>query len=56
MSTKQAPLHPEMWRNRAGLTYLMAEHLADPKAREHQLKLASAYERIARYAEERIAS
>jgi len=58
MSNKEAQFarHPEIWRNRAGLACLMAEHLADPKAKEHQLKLASVYERLARYAEERIAS
>ena len=45
-----------MWRNRAGLACIKAEHTADPKAKEHQLKLARAYERLAEYAEERIDS
>ena len=60
MSSKQAQCmghrHPAMWRNRAGLACLKAEHTGDPKAKEHQLKLARVYERLAEYAEERIAS
>ena len=39
---------------RAAMMRLMAEHLAEPGDRANQLKLASAYERFARYAEERL--
>jgi len=47
--------HPEVWRYRAALTRLAAEHSADLNAKEHELKLAELYERFARYAEERFA-
>jgi hypothetical protein len=48
--------HPEVWRYRAALTRVAAEHSADLNAKEHELRLATLYERLARYAEERFAS
>ena len=47
--------HPAVWRYRATLTRLVAEHGATGGSKEHELKLAVLYERFARYAEERIA-
>jgi hypothetical protein len=46
--------HPEVWRYRAALTRVVAEHGAAGGAKEHDLKLAALYERFARYAEERV--
>jgi hypothetical protein len=46
--------HPEVWRYRAALTRVLAEHGGVCGAREHELKLAALYERFARYAEERV--
>jgi hypothetical protein len=45
---------PQAWRSRAEWARLAADQLADPAAKEHQLKLAASYERFARYAEERL--
>jgi hypothetical protein len=47
--------HPEVWRYRAALTRLVAEHGATGGSKEHELRLAALYERFARYAEERVA-
>ena len=47
--------HPEVWRYRAALTRVTAEHGADVQARPHELRMATLYERLARYAEERVA-
>jgi hypothetical protein len=47
--------HPEFWRGRAAWALLMAEHHPDLQEREHQLRLATIYQRLARYAAERIA-
>jgi hypothetical protein len=47
--------HPEVWRYRAALTRVTAEHGADVQARPHELRMAALYERFARYAEERVA-
>ena len=46
--------HPEVWRYRAALTRLAAEHGANVSSKEHELRLAALYERFARYAEERV--
>jgi hypothetical protein len=46
--------HPEVWRYRAALTRVTAEHGADVQARPHELRMAALYERFARYAEERV--
>jgi hypothetical protein len=46
--------HPEVWRYRAALTRVAAEHGVTLGAKEHELKLAALYERFARYAEERV--
>jgi hypothetical protein len=46
--------HPAVWRYRAALTRLAAEHGATGGSKEHELKLAALYERFARYAEERV--
>jgi hypothetical protein len=48
--------HPGAWRNRSMLVRLTAEHLTDPRTKEHQFRLADVYERLARYAEERVAA
>jgi hypothetical protein len=45
---------PQEWRSRAEWARLAADQLADPAAKEHQLKLAESYERFAQYAEERV--
>ena len=55
MIKKRFVHHPTVWRNRAILARLTAEHLADVKEMEHQLRLAALYERLAQYAEERLA-
>jgi hypothetical protein len=47
--------HPEVWRYRAALTRVTAEHGAEVNAKPHELRMAALYERFARYAEERIA-
>jgi len=47
--------HPSVWRHRATLTRLMAEHVDDLASKQHQLRLAALYEDLARYAEERVA-
>jgi hypothetical protein len=47
--------NPEVWRYRAALTRLAAEHGATGGSKEHELKLAALYERFARYAQERVA-
>jgi hypothetical protein len=46
--------HPAVWRYRAALTRVAAEHGAANGAKEHELKLAAFYERLAQYAEERV--
>ena len=46
--------HPEVWRYRAALTRVAAEHGATVGSKEHELKLAVLYERLARFAEERV--
>ena len=47
--------HPEVWRYRAALTRVAAEHGAPSEGNKHQLRMAALYERLARYAEERVA-
>jgi hypothetical protein len=46
--------HPAVWRYRAALTRVAAEHGVTVGSKEHELKLAALYERFARYAEERV--
>lgn len=46
--------HPGAWRYRAALTRVAAEHGANVHSKEHELRLAALYERLARYAEERV--
>jgi len=46
--------HPAVWRYRAALTRVAAEHGVTVGSKEHELKLAAFYERLARYAEERV--
>jgi len=46
--------HPAVWRYRAALTRVAAEHGVAVGSKEHELKLAAFYERLARYAEERV--
>jgi hypothetical protein len=47
-------VHPNLWHNRAAFARLSTELLGDQKAKDHQLKLTQLYERLARYAEERV--
>jgi hypothetical protein len=47
--------HPEAWRYRAALTRLSAKFRTDVN-KDHELRLAELFERLARYAEERVAA
>ena len=54
MVNKLRTVHANLWHNRAAFARLSAEHLGDQKAKDYQLKLTQLYERLARYAEERV--
>ena len=47
--------HPEAWRYRAALTRLAAEH-GTSLNQEHGFRMAALFERLGRYADERVAA
>jgi hypothetical protein len=47
---------PQAWRNRAEMARLAADVIGNTAIKEHQRKRAESYERLARYAEERLAA
>jgi hypothetical protein len=47
--------HPEAWRYRAALTRLAAQYRTDVN-KDHELRLATLFERLGRYADERVAA
>ena len=45
---------PKHWRERAEQAFAIAGEMGDPEAREAMLKVAEQYERLAKWAEERL--